>query len=179
MPNVSEKHAQALRDLKRADVDEKTRLRRKAGLMAEIKHAAGLTKSQRIKFVIDDKNSPTYLMIKDADTNEFLEPVVRKASSLHPLEVQPQPAYAPNFPAQRKVLPAMAGMGVIEAAASHRVGGAPIERGVPILKLGSLKLDDAAALLRNDGDGRETFTKSEGTMTDHLKIEGGRLYFVL
>lgn len=183
MPNISEKHAQALRDV-RSVTDERLRKRRKAAIFAEIKSAARIPSSTKIKLEIDDRSNAHYGALKDADTGLLIEPAAPAyagtsgGANARPIE--------PKYPFPTDVKPQAAP--VKEAAWATKV--APMAPKAPMatggeaaeavrLQLGSISLDDAVSLLRVEADTRDTYATTTDFASAQAFVKGDRLFFVL
>lgn len=171
MPSISTQTAQRLRDTR--NYDEKTRKRMKAAIFADIKREHRIPPSQKIKFEIDDSYSSSYLVIKDATTGLAWQAPPPPAP---PMEARYVPPVRPTANANQ-VKPAMPGLGVDPANFNPRP--VPRETAGPTMQLGSISLDDAAGLLRIEGDTRSSFQKSVGPADNVAFVRDGRLFFIL
>lgn len=164
--------------------DEKTRKRRKAAIFAEIKAVHGLRSTQKIKFEIDNPNSPDYLVIKDGVTGLRLEsmrplapPVARKVAAVEP----PWPFAGANKVGSPANVAKPAPRGLIldermsaQVSADHVVAADANVR----LKLGSVSIDDLLEWLRSEGEAMGSFATSEDSAPNAVFVRGDRVFFV-
>lgn len=161
--------------------DEKTRKRRKAAIFAQIKAEHGLRSTQKIKFEIDNPNSPDYLVIKDGETGLRLQspkplaPPKREASYPFPGGEKAQA----GTPAKSLVKPAIRGLTLDESMPHQVQGGHAVAADAYVrLKLGSVSLDDLLELLRAEGETIGSFATSEDHAPNSVFVRGDRLFFV-
>ena len=119
-------------------------------VFADLKRRFGIPSNLKLKVELDNRNSPDYLVLKDKRSGEALNELVATPHA------QPAPSYP--FPSAECAAPPPAAPGV---------------------RLGSINLIDAIALLREEGDGYESFANATRPATSSVFVEGDRLYFVL
>ena len=193
MPNLTEAQASALRSYR--DLDETSRKRRKAAMFAQIKALHGIPKDRKIKFEIDNRESPSYCVIKDGVTGLPLD-TLAKGGAREVQKYAPAPwghaesdragtpaakeeAAAPSYPfpqAKPGVKPAIHGLG-LDAGFPNKAQ--PADPNAPKLKVGSISIQDLLEMLRLDGDTRDSFAHSEDTAHAEVYVKGDRIYYVL
>ncbi len=119
----------------------------------DLKRRYGIPAHLKLKVELDDHFSPDYLVLKDKRSGEALNELAATPNA------QPAPSYP--FPGSQRAAP---------APAQGTVGG---------VRLGSISMDDALALLREEGDSYDSHATATRPAPSSVFVEGDRLYFVL
>lgn len=121
-------------------------------VFADLKRRFGIPANLKLKVELDNRHSPDYLVLKDK----------RSGEALNELAATPHAQAAPRHP--------------YPGTAQGYSAPAPV---APGLRLGSISLEDALALLRADGDDNDSYAVATRAAPANVFVENDRLFFVL
>lgn len=150
---ITETDAQALRAT-RSSWGSRTKSQRgsQREVFKDLKRRYGIPANLKLKVELDNRHSPDYLVLKDKRSGEALNELAAT-----PHAQAPAPSYP--FPGAQRAAPAQGTSGGV--------------------RLGSISMDDALSLLREEGDSYDSHATATRPAPSSVFVEGDRLYFVL